>query len=103
MISPDEIKVTARKWWRKILQSEINGGVFFPKPLSRIGKIKPSETIHNFDQIQQEINSLRKHSKENVGYGYTVTWNESNNRKTGRNQLPSGISIDSLEDYIKLL
>lgn len=103
MISPDDIKTTALKWWREVLQNEINESHFFPKSLPRIGKVKPGETIHNFDQIQQEISALRKHSKENVGHGYSVTWNESNNRKTGRNQLPSGISIDSLEDYLKLL
>ena len=103
MISPDEIKITAGKWWREVLQCEVNGETLFPKTLSRIGKIKPSETIQNFDQVQQEINSLRKYGKEKLGYGYTVTWSESNNRKVGRNLFPSSISVDSLEDYLKLL
>ncbi|MEO5975524.1 MAG: Wadjet anti-phage system protein JetD domain-containing protein [Chryseolinea sp.] len=103
MISPDEIKVTANKWWREILQCELHGEIFFPRILSRFGKIKPNETILNFDKMQQEISSLRKHSKENVGYGYTVTWTESNNRKIGRNLFPTSISIDSQEDYLKLL
>lgn len=103
MISPDEIKITTGKWWREVLQCEVKGETIFPKTLSRIGKIKPGETIQNFDQVQQEINSLRRYSKEKIGYGYTVAWSESNNRKVGRNLFPSNISIDSLEDYLKLL
>ena len=103
MISPDQIKITAGKWWREVLQCEVNGETLFPKTLNRIGKIKPSETIQNVDQVQQEINSLRKYSKEKIGYGYTVVWSESNNRKVGRNLFPSNITVDSLEDYLKLL
>lgn len=103
MITPDEIKTTALKWWREVLQNDITQESFFPKSFNRIGKIKPRETINNFEQIQRSLSVLRQNSKERIGYGYDVIWNETNNQKIGRNPFPSRITIDSLADYLKLL
>lgn len=42
MISPQEIKAQAIKWWKPFLQSHLRNEPFFPKTIDRIGKITSS-------------------------------------------------------------
>lgn len=100
MISPEEIKRQASKWWVSILQSEITGNVFFPKVIDRIGKVQPGSITHQFGSLQQAIEQLYRHSKNQTGTGYTVRTEERNFRRAGNHELPNSIVFETIEDYI---
>ena len=51
----------------------------------------------------QQVDTLRSESKEARGFGYSITWEEKAKRLYGRNHYPVAISIDSLDDLVKLL
>jgi len=103
MISSREIKRQALKWWKEILQSVLDGVECFPKEITRISKIKPGTAVREFEKIHDELNALRSDSKEKIGFGYTVMWEEIANRKIGQNPFPQKIVFETLIDYLKFL
>ena len=52
MLSPQEVKQKAEKWWNdgSFLTAWLNNEGFFPKEVTQIGLVKPSETLVNFDK-----------------------------------------------------
>jgi hypothetical protein len=102
MISPDEIRNYALKWWKPLLQSEILGEVFFPKSIDRIGKVKSGHVTGRFDALQQEIELLFRHSKNQIGIGYIVKTADRNFRRTGSHKLPDSIVFETIEDYLSI-
>lgn len=103
MIGSEEIKRNALKWWKEILQCSLTKSAFFPREITRISKVKPSNTVRDFEKIQDELDALRSDSKEKKGFGYTVIWEEISNRKIGQNVFPSKIVFETLDDYLRLL
>jgi len=61
MISPDEVRQQALKWWKPLLQSYASHISFFPKQIDRIGKIQPSHITHRFEALKNEIEELYKY------------------------------------------
>jgi hypothetical protein len=100
MISPDKIKDQALKWWKLLLQSTIAGEAFFPKSIDRIGKVQPGHITQRFETLQQEIELLYQHSKNQTGSGYLVKRREQNFLRTGTHELPDSIVFETIEDYI---
>ena len=100
MISPEDIKQQALKWWKPFLQSYILKERFFPKENERIGKAKPGDLTGRFEALQNEITSLYSKSKNETGIGYLVKTAEKNFRRTGTHQLPDSIVIETVEDYL---
>lgn len=103
MISPEEIKNQALKWWGPFLQSKILGEPFFPKTIDRIGKIKSGHITQRFELLQQEIESLYFYSKNQTGTGYLVKTAERTFRRIGNHQLPDAIVFETEEDYITVI
>jgi hypothetical protein len=103
MISPDEIKRQALKWWEPLLQSTISGDIFFPKSIDRIGKIRPGDITKQFEAVQQEVTTLYRHSKNQTGIGYLIKTAEKNFRRTGSHELPDAIVFETVEDYISFI
>jgi len=103
MISPEDIKQQALKWWKPFLQSIISGETFFPRDIDRIGKIGPADITHRFDVLQDEIGALYKKSKNETGSGYWVKTAEKNFRRTGSHQLPDSIVFETAEDYLDFI
>jgi hypothetical protein len=103
MISPEEIKIQALKWWKPFLQSEIMGEAFFPRMIDRIGKVKSGHVTQRFELLQQEIELLYRHSKNQTGTGYMVKTAGRNFRRTGSHELPDTIVFESAEDYISFI
>lgn len=100
MISPEEIKKQALKWWRPLLQSIISGDAFFPKSIERIGKIQSGQITQRFETLQQEVATLYRHSKNQTGVGYLVKMVEKHFRRTGNHELPDTIVFETVEDYV---
>jgi hypothetical protein len=100
MISPDEVKRQALRWWRPFLQSIINNEDFFPKSIERIGKVHPQAITQRFEALQKEIALLYRYSKNQTGTGYLVKTEERNFRRTGNQELPEAIIFDTVDDYV---
>lgn len=100
MISPAEIKTQALKWWKPFLQSYLKNEIFFPKQIDRIGKIKSSVVTEKITELQMQLEELYKHSKEKLGYGYTIVKQDVNFRRTGSHSLPQYISFETADDFV---
>ena len=100
MISPEDIKQQALKWWKPFLQSYILKKPFFPKENDRIGKPKPGDLTGRFEVLQYEITSLYSQSKNETGIGYLVKTAEKNFRRTGTHQLPHSIVFETADDFL---
>jgi len=100
MISPDEIKHQALKWWKSVLQHIVAREPFFPKSIDRIGKVRSGDITQRFETLQKEIDTLYRHAKNQKGVGYLVKTAERSFRRTGNHELPEAIVFESIEDYI---
>lgn len=100
MISSEDIRHLALKWWKPFLQSVISGESFFPREIDRIGKVRAGDITHRFDQLQDQIAELYKHSKNQTGSGYLVKTAKQNFRRTGTHQLPDKIVFETAADYL---
>ena len=103
MITPDEIKTQASKWWKSFLQSYISGEPFFPKRIDRIGKVRPTDVTSQFETIQLQIEQLYSQSKSSTGSGYIVKTGLQNFRRTGTHELPEFIEFETQDDYISFV
>jgi hypothetical protein len=103
MITPEEIKKQASKWWKSFLQSHISGEQFFPKRIDRIGKVRPGDVTNQFETLQHQIEQLHLHSKSKTGIGYVVKAEQQNFRRTGTHELPEFIEFGTPDDYISFL
>jgi hypothetical protein len=103
MITPDEIKKQASKWWKSFLQSYILGEPFFPKRIERIGKVRPTDVTSQFETIQSQIEQLYSQSKSSTGSGYLVKTSLQNFRRTGTHELPEFIEFETQDDYISFV
>lgn len=102
MISPEEIKQQALKWWTPVLQSHIRGENCFPRTIDRIGKIRSGDVRQQFEKVQNEVEMLLRHSKGETGIGYLVEKSSYNFRRSGSHELPNRIIVETLEDYLHI-
>lgn len=103
MISPQEIKRQALKWWKPFLQSHLKNEVFFPKTIERIGKISSSSVREKMSELQMQLEELYKNSKEKSGNGYVINKGDVNFRRTGSHSLPQTVSFETADDYIEFI
>lgn len=103
MISPEEIKRQALSWWKPFLQSTISGEAFFPKSITRIGKVHSVNVTQQFETLQQEVAKLYLYSKNKTGIGYLVKTKEKHFRRTGSHELPDEIVFETVDDYITFI
>lgn len=103
MISPDEIKNQALKWWKAFLQSIILEEQFFPKSIERIGKVQSGHITRRFETLRKEVELLYKYSKNQTGSGYLIKTTERNFRRTGSHELPDIVLFETDEDYIAFI
>jgi hypothetical protein len=103
MITPQEIKEQASKWWKPYLQSLITKEPFFPRQIDRIGKIKPNQITANFAALKNEVDSLYHSSKNEKGIGYLVKTTDKNFRRTGSQVLPDCLIFESEGDYLHVV
>ncbi len=100
MISPEDIKQQALKWWKSFLQSHILQQPFFPRQIDRIGKIHPADITRRFENLKHEIDILYRESKNETGSGYLVKTAGRNFRRTGAHELPDSIVFETADDYL---
>ncbi|MCU0442336.1 MAG: DUF2220 family protein [Bacteroidia bacterium] len=102
MITPEEIKQQCLKWWKEVLHATLDGVSFFPRDIPRIGKVQTKNILSNLGHYKIAIDILSEYDKSKKGYGYAVKWEERSFDKIGKNTVPVAITIESLEDYLKI-
>lgn len=102
MISPEEIKQQALRWWPELLQSHLRAENPFPRSIDRIGKIRSGDVRQQFEKVHNEVEVLLRHSKNETGIGYLVEKSGYNFRRSGSHELPERIVIETLEDYLHI-
>jgi hypothetical protein len=102
MITPGEIKEQCLKWWKDVLVAAVDEAPCFPKAITRIGKIGPKDILNRISAHKAAIELLRTNSKAYKKNGYTLITAEKQFDKIGKQTVPEKISIDSLEDYLKI-
>ncbi|MEX2171471.1 MAG: Wadjet anti-phage system protein JetD domain-containing protein [Pirellulales bacterium] len=99
MITPLEIRQKAARAYPRVLADWVKGQLneFFPWTppvnLSLKGEI---------GELKAAVDLLRSHSKNERGWGYTVHWAAIRKRDYGTNSVPVKITIDTLEDFLRL-
>ncbi len=97
MISPEQIQQKAERLYPSFLTSVITGDQFFPK------KFEIGSRPKDFLDLREAVTLLISKSKQDLGYGYTVELETRNTHKYGQQSLPQRISIETEQDYLKLL
>ena len=99
MISPQAIASKAERVYERAISAWLEADeTFFPYRLKCDLSLPDSQS-----ELIQQVETLRKESKENRGFGYSITWEEKAKRQYGRNRYPVAICFDSLEDLVKLV
>lgn len=102
MIQPEDIKKKASRWYLGILSSSVQGTPIFPRDI-QFGKVKASETLENFSNINANINKLKSESKEEKNYGYSIEFTPINDRRIGKQHFPTRVYFEELHDYLRFL
>lgn len=97
MISPTEIVKKAERKFRDVLRAHLNGESSFPMefPVGQLSK--------NLAERRNQIEELRQRSKENIGQGYTLEWQTTNQRDLGKQTAPHRVVIETLDDYLAII
>ena len=99
MLSPDQIRTRALNLYECFLQSLVDRQEIFPLILPGSGMSRPTE----YARDQQAIQTLRDHSKELTGTGYTLHWKQQSSRRFGEQSIPAEISFQSRHDFTRFL
>lgn len=100
MITPIEIKKQCLNWWKDFLVSETIGQSFFPKEITRIGKITSKDILSKLSEHRAAIAELQKSA---ALWGFTIEMIEKNFEKIGCQTVPSRIVIPSAESYLRIV
>jgi hypothetical protein len=102
MITPKEIQEQCLKWWKEVLLSSIDSISYFPKDINRIGKVSSKDILDKLPEYKQSIELLKNNSKEKKKVGYNLILADRQFDKIGKQPVPEKISIDSIEDYLRV-
>lgn len=99
MITPLDIKKHCSGWWKELLLSVMAGTDFFPKEITRIGKITAKDILLKLADYKAAIAELQKYASL---WGYQIETTEKNFEKIGIQTIPVRIVIPSLEVYLRI-
>lgn len=97
MITPAEIIKKAERRYPDILRAYINDDNLLPLqfPVGRLSK--------NLVERRQQIDNLRRRSKEQTGQGYALEWQTINRRDLGKQTTPRQVVIETMDDYLAVI
>ena len=98
LLNPEEIKARTLRQYPKFLSAWLAGEEIFPLYIRGIGVPDDSLSV-----AQQQVQTLKSGSKECVGFGYTIEWQERNSRRHGRNQFPDRVVFETREDFLRFI
>jgi hypothetical protein len=100
MLTPDQIKRRAENKYQDFLRSLCaTQGTFFPLDLFGSGLGKVDDYIGTSEQIAE----LKRCSRDNLGFGYLIEWQDRSFRRYGRQTVPSKVFFPTQNDFVKFL
>lgn len=99
MLTPDQIRRRALNLYEDFLRSLCTGESFFPLNVFGGGLAKPKDFVAD----RAAIETLRKESKEQAGFGYEITWKDRSFRRLGTQKIPSTVAFLTQEDFVRFL
>lgn len=100
MITPQDIKKQCSNWWKEYLVSITTGETFFPKEITRIGKITAKEILSKLGEHKAAIAELQRSAAQ---WGFTLKMREKNFEKIGGQLIPDRIIIPSANVYLSIV
>ena len=102
--TPGDIEAKIRRRWDdgRMLAARLKGESLFPLTLS-ISHPDSKDMLDRFHDVQVWHKDMEAGSKAGRGFGYEITWTESNHRQIGRNRIATSVVIPSEEDALKLI
>ena len=99
MLTPEQIKRRALNRYPDFLRSLCTSEQFFPLSVFGAGLVRPKDFVAD----REAIETLRKQSKEQIGFGYEISWEERNFRRLGIQKIPATVTFSTQEDYVRFL
>jgi hypothetical protein len=99
MLTPEQIHRRALNRYPDFLRSLCTGESLFPLRVFGAGLAKPK----NFIADRAGIELLRAQSKERIGFGYEIVWEERNYRRLGTQKIPGTVLFSYQADYVRFL
>lgn len=99
MITPREIKDKTERKYITFLQSLVEKRAF-ERLVIRGDK---SYTKSSLSEFEREIQLIHSHSKEKMGFGYSLDFQKVNTKYLGAQDLPTSIYFDNENDFLKFL
>jgi hypothetical protein len=99
MLTTKEIRDKAERSYNHFLLSVLRREVFFPF------HIKGNKGNANLplQELYPALKHLINHSKEKIGYGFTLTYKEVNTRHSGIMTMPDEIFFENPQDFLKFI
>ena len=98
MTTPEEIKQKAIRQYLQHLARVAKREDFVPMKIKCDKKPNP-----DFKKFLDEIGKLRKYSKQERGYGYTIESEEVKTKNHGSQNMPKEILFETEQDYLKFI
>jgi hypothetical protein len=104
MITPEEIKQRALKYWtnQRALRAWLNNEALFPLSIS-IRRPHAQWLLDHFAELRQSIVRLEKHCQCSLGYGYRIEYVDINHRQLGLQRLPKRVVFDHPLDLFRYI
>ena len=100
MIQPEEIHEKAERLYPSFLKAWLEGDTaFFPHAIPSNKQLNNGRLV----QSAQDVQRLREGSREVLGYGYAVQWQERRSRDFGANHFPVRINIETQDDFLRFI
>jgi len=100
MIQPEDIRRKAENLYGDFLKAWLDAeDAFFP----RVIPARKRPATDDLSSVSHSVRRLREGSKEVLGFGYSVEWQEVNSRKFGRNLFPGRILFETQEDFLRFI
>lgn len=97
VINPAQIQQKANFRYHLFLHSFLTQESFFPIEFA-VGSLPKDYLV-----LRTELTQLIARAKQNLGYGYNLELESRKTHKHGQQSLPKRISIETEEDYLKLI
>lgn len=98
MISVQEIKSKSLRFYKEVLQNAVTDAPCFPRTIR-----SDKSLSRDFHAMSKEIASIMEGSKDRLGYGYKVLSSEIATKQHGKQNIPTDIIFESLDDYLHFI
>jgi hypothetical protein len=99
MLTTKEIKDKAERSYKDFLISVLRRTIFFPFHI----KGNKGNVNAPLQDLYPALKHLIEHSKEKIGYGYSLTYKEVNTRHSGIITMPEAVFFENPQDFLKFI